>query len=119
MYVSSKKQNKSRSNDEKKGSVTSWRPHGGCYRDRPRRPSPGVFVVRHAGAQRGGADAHVTRKDVPAFVGGIEIAAAGKRGHAAIKARPGRAGHQSAREITFPSRPAGYFVPVRNIHQCE
>jgi hypothetical protein len=57
--------------------------------------------MRHAGAQRSGAGAHVTVKDAPAFVGGVEIAAAGKHGHAAIKARPGRAGHQSAREITF------------------
>jgi hypothetical protein len=84
-----------------------------------RRPSPRVFVMRHAGAERGRADAHVAAKDVPAFVGGIEIAAAGNRGHAAIKARQGRAGHQSAGEITFRSRAGGYFVPVRNIPQCE
>jgi hypothetical protein len=75
--------------------------------------------MRHAGAQPGGVGAHVTVKDTPAFVGGVEIAAAGKRGHAAIKARPGRAGHQSAREITFRSRAASYFVPARNIPQCE
>jgi len=49
--------------------------------------------MRHAGAQRGRAGAHVTVKDVPAFVGGIEIAAAGKRGHA----------HQSAAWTGRPS----------------
>jgi hypothetical protein len=73
----------------------------------------------HAGAQRGGADAHLTVRDVPAFVGGIEIAAAGKRGMPPIKTWPARAGNQSAREITFRSRAAGYFVPVGNIPQCE
>jgi hypothetical protein len=45
--------------------------------------------------------------------------AQGKREHAAIKARPARAETQSAREITFRSRAVGYFVPVRNIPQCE
>jgi hypothetical protein len=53
------------------------------------------------------------------LVGGIEIATASKRGQAAIKARPGRAGNQSAGEITVPISRKGYFVPVRNIPQCE
>ena len=81
------------------------------YRDRPRRPSPRVFAMRHANAQRGRADAHVTVKDVPAFVGGIEIAAAGRRGDAAIKARPGRAGNLRGRS---PSDPAQRAISFRS-----
>ncbi len=43
---------------------------------------------RHAGAERDRADAHVTVIDVPAFIRGIERAAAGEGGHVGIKAQP-------------------------------
>src|SRR6266436_6884509 len=49
-------------------------------------PGPWILARWHAGADRDRAHAHVTIVDVPAFVGGIGIAAAGELGHGAIKA---------------------------------
>jgi len=48
-------------------------------------PLPRIFARRHASAERNHAHAHVTVKDVPAFVGSIERAAAGKGGHEPLK----------------------------------
>ena len=47
--------------------------------------------MRVAGADRDRADADVAKVDLPAFVAGFEIAAAGKDGHGIIEAWPGRA----------------------------
>jgi hypothetical protein len=44
-------------------------------------PDPEIFARRHTGAERDRADAHVTVKDVPAFIGSFQIAAAGELGH--------------------------------------
>jgi len=52
-------------------------------------PSPWIFAGWHAGAERDRADAHVIVIDVPAFIRGIERAAAGESGHDGIKAPPG------------------------------
>ena len=62
----------------------------------PAIPSPRVFVMRDAGADRDLADAHVTVINVPAFLTGIGRAAAGEFGHATIKAHRGTAGNRPA-----------------------
>ncbi len=59
-------------------------------------PAPRVFVMRNAGADRDRAHAHVTKVDVPTFVGSIGRAAAGEGKHAPIEARSERAGNQVA-----------------------
>src|SRR5258708_33208606 len=55
-------------------------------------PCPGMGVVRVAGADHDRADADVAEVDLPAFVAGFEIAAAGKDGRGIIEAWPGPAG---------------------------
>ena len=45
------------------------------------RPAPRVFPRRDADTLGDRAGAHVAIVDVPAFVLGVEIAAAGERGH--------------------------------------
>src|SRR5258706_7252438 len=52
-------------------------------------PRPGIFARRHAGAESDRAHAYVTEIDMPAFVAGVRIAAAGKFGHAALKRSQG------------------------------
>jgi hypothetical protein len=54
---------------------------------------PRIGVVRVAGADHDRADADVAEVDLPAFVAGFEIAAAGKDGRGIIEAWPGRAGN--------------------------
>src|SRR6266403_4295734 len=48
-------------------------------------PGPRIFAGRHAGPDCDRADPHVTKKDMPAFVGRFQIAAAGEGGHALLK----------------------------------
>jgi hypothetical protein len=62
----------------------------------PAIPAPRIFARRQAGADRDRADAHVTVEHVPAFVGGIERAAAGELGHALLKR------HRTAGTIPLP-----------------
>ena len=54
---------------------------------------PRIGIVRVAGADRDRADPDVAKVDLPAFVAGFEIAAAGKDEHGIIEAWPGRAGN--------------------------
>src|ERR1700736_6068246 len=49
------------------------------------RPSPWVFVMRNAGADRDRADVDIAIVDMPAFLAGIRRSAAGERGHAPLK----------------------------------
>jgi hypothetical protein len=65
-------------------------------------PFSRIGVVRVAGADRDRADADVAKADLPAFVAGFEIAAAGKDRHGIIEAWPGRAGN-GKREVV-PAR---------------
>jgi hypothetical protein len=58
----------------------------------PTSPAAWIFMMRNAGAERDRADADVTIKDVPAFVGSFQIAAAGEFGHGPIEARQWRTG---------------------------
>jgi hypothetical protein len=48
-------------------------------------PSPGILIVRDAAAERDGADVHIAVIDVPAFLSGFVVAAAGESGHALLK----------------------------------
>ena len=59
------------------------------------RPAPRIFAGRHAGAESDRAHAYVTEIDMPAFVAGITIAAAGKFGHAPSKRCPGLSANRS------------------------
>jgi hypothetical protein len=52
-------------------------------------------MMRNAGADRDRADAHVTRKDVPTFVGSVHIAAAGEGGHVGYLGRSVPSGNQT------------------------
>jgi hypothetical protein len=51
--------------------------------------------MRHTGADRDRTDAHVAVVDVPTFVTGFKIAAAGEIGHGGIKAPCPAAGNRS------------------------
>jgi hypothetical protein len=48
----------------------------------PAGPTPRLFMMRNASAERDRADAHVTEVDMPTFLAGVGRVAAGEGGHA-------------------------------------
>ena len=68
----------------------------------PTSPAPRVLARRNADTLGDRAGADIAIIDVPAFVGGFEIAAAGERGHALLKRDRGRQANRPRGMCGFP-----------------